>query len=178
MKRYKLKQWYPSLPSWMKEGDVVIRKEGDSYYYRKHMGKKVRIASKGEVQAYSDFWESLNPVLISEEGEPIYKGDSYWMITTNDDEIHRLRAPDRISVQSFPESAKIYTTKHAAKEEIKKRTGKYEQKYCEEDIREGIKSHMNNAYENTGMKMEDQDEVNQKVCDLIMEEINKEAGYT
>lgn len=59
-KKYKLKQWYPSLPSCMEEGKYVIQGENaTNKYFTVHKGVKIEVANKKEVENYPEFWEEI-----------------------------------------------------------------------------------------------------------------------
>lgn len=54
MTKYKLIKKYPSLPDWMKEGDVVSNRSSSNHYFRSSL-----TLSKGEVENNPEYWEKV-----------------------------------------------------------------------------------------------------------------------
>ena len=84
MKKYKLKQWYPSLG-----GDFEVK---DIVYFDRIMGCYVSACDidislrKREVENNPDFWELIEekePLLITEDGVEIFEGDRFILVTDN-----------------------------------------------------------------------------------------------
>ena len=79
MKKYRLKQWYPSLLKDVRVGDIITENgqhyKGVTY---KCIGYRVEIW-----QLHPDFWELIEekePLFITEDGVDIFLGHSYILI--------------------------------------------------------------------------------------------------
>ena len=85
MKKYKLKQWYPSLDE---KWDTTHRYEYQSstgYMCNKSIQHCVIIYKK---ELHSDFWELIEekkPLFITDDGVEIFEGDEYIAIGINYD---------------------------------------------------------------------------------------------
>ena len=70
MKKYKLKQWYPSLYDDLEVGTVVDY-EDDWIYYTNKRGNRTTIEMDEEELSYEDFWELIEEkelLFITEDG--------------------------------------------------------------------------------------------------------------
>ena len=79
MKKYRLKQWYPSLLKDIRVGDIITENgqhyKGVTY---KCIGYRVEIW-----QLHPDFWELVEePLFITEDGCKCIAGDEYILIDT------------------------------------------------------------------------------------------------
>src|SRR5678815_690317 len=74
MKKYRLKQWYPSLKQDWSKGDIA--EWFDGYYWNK--GKVILNGlSKNEVKNNPDFWELIEeekPLFTTEDGVDVVNG--------------------------------------------------------------------------------------------------------
>ncbi len=85
MKKYRLKQWYPSLHKNWITGDVVVPWEREKVYY--HVPDKSTTIYKTEVENNPDFWELVKePLFITEDGVKHLDKDFAWGVNT-----HNLR---------------------------------------------------------------------------------------
>ena len=74
MKRYKLKQWYPSLPKSWTVGDIVSTWRIGSEYYHVPPDRNETIY-KEEVENNPDFWELIEekkPLFITDDGVEVF----------------------------------------------------------------------------------------------------------
>ena len=81
MKKYRLKQWYPSLPKDWVVGDVAIPWEKQKNYY--HVPNKSTTIYKEEVENNPDFWELIEekkPLFTTDDGVKIFLGQVYFSI--------------------------------------------------------------------------------------------------
>ena len=82
MKKYRLKQWYPSLYDDIEVGTIVDYENGWIYYTNKR-GNKMTMGIDEEELSYEDFWELIEeqkPLFITEDGVDIFLGHSYILI--------------------------------------------------------------------------------------------------
>ena len=86
MKKYKLMQWYPSLPCEWEIGDKVERWLN---YDRYHVPCKQETIPKDEVENNPDFWELIEekeskPLFTTDDGVQMLDRDSIvWMVRNN-----------------------------------------------------------------------------------------------
>ena len=84
MKKYKLKQWYPSLHNDWVVGDIVIPWGKQKDYY--HIPNKSTTIFKREVENNPDFWELIEeekPLFITEDKVEMFEGDKFIIVTDN-----------------------------------------------------------------------------------------------
>lgn len=82
MKQYRLKQWYPSLPDWVKNNEVIVKLDPHDNFYDIDIGYKGKSVSRNEVENNPDFWEEVRkPLFTTEDGRDIYEGDEYFYVT-------------------------------------------------------------------------------------------------
>ena len=73
MKKYKLKQWYPSLGSTWITGDIAVKSTWDYYYHTEYPNGY--LPTETEVENNPDFWELIEeekPLFVTEDGVEIY----------------------------------------------------------------------------------------------------------
>ena len=79
MKKYRLKQWYPSLLKYVRVGDIITE-NGQYYKGITYKGINYRV----EIwQLHPDFWELIEeeePLFVTEDGVDIFLGHSYILI--------------------------------------------------------------------------------------------------
>ena len=80
MKKYRLKQWYPSLLKDIRVGDIITENgqhyKGVTY---KCIGYRVEIW-----QLHPDFWELVEePLFITEDGADVCRGVKTWAVDIN-----------------------------------------------------------------------------------------------
>ena len=101
MKKYRLKQWYPSLG-----GDFDVN---DFVYFDIIMGCYVSeydidiSLRKREVENNPDFWELIEeekPIFVTDDGVDVFVGDSY-IIVEEDFKKHRLIAHNLPYTEDF-----------------------------------------------------------------------------
>jgi len=101
MKKYRLKQWYPSLGGDFKNGEKIIF-WGERGCYVKNFGDDISLR-KTEVENNPDFWELIEeqePLFITEDGVEVFTGHSF--IIVGDDFIkHKLTAFNLPYTQDF-----------------------------------------------------------------------------
>lgn len=79
MKKYRLKQWYPSLGGDFKIGEKIIFWEERGCYV-KNFGDDISLR-KTEVENNPDFWEEVEePLFVTEDGVECFDGDEYILI--------------------------------------------------------------------------------------------------
>lgn len=82
MKKYRLKQWYPSLGGDFKNGEKIIFWEERGCYV-KNFGDDISLR-KTEVENNPDFWELIEekkPLFTTEDGVECFDGDEYIAIS-------------------------------------------------------------------------------------------------
>ena len=72
MKKYRLKQWYPSLQKKTIEGNIANWDDDEKAYTVIQNGDRVEILDKTEVENNPDFWELI------EEEKPLFITDDGW----------------------------------------------------------------------------------------------------
>lgn len=83
MKKYRLKQWYPSLQKKTIEGNIVNWDDDEKAYTVIQNGDRVEILDKTEVENNTDFWELIEeekPLFTTADGVDIFLGHSYILI--------------------------------------------------------------------------------------------------
>ncbi len=84
MKKYKLKQWYPSLGGDFKNGEKIIFWEERGCYV-KNFGDDISLR-KTEVENNPDFWELIEdkkPLFTTADRVDIFEGDKFILVTDN-----------------------------------------------------------------------------------------------
>ena len=106
MKKYKLKQWYPSLPESIEVG-IIVEIDSKSFsngdvveYYLLQDNPKMWITSR---ELHPDFWELIEkekPLFTTDDGVEVFIGHSF--IIVGDDFIkHKLTACNLPYTQDF-----------------------------------------------------------------------------
>ncbi len=90
MKKYRLRQWYPSLPESIEVGIIVtinsksFCSNGDNVeYYLLQDNPKMWVCSK---ELHPDFWELIEeekPLFTTADSVDIFKGDKFIIVTDN-----------------------------------------------------------------------------------------------
>ncbi len=83
MKKYRLKQWYPSLQKKTIEGNIANWDADEKAYTVIQNGDRVEILDKTEVENNPDFWdliEERKPLFVTEDGLECFDGDEYYSI--------------------------------------------------------------------------------------------------
>ena len=76
MKKYRLKQWYPSLPENIKVGDVITFCYGEANWLYHPNSTIVFKILKNELDN-PDFWELLEePLVVTEDGVEVFDRDT------------------------------------------------------------------------------------------------------
>ena len=83
MKKYKLKQWYPSLGSTWITGDIAVKSAWDYYYHTEYPNGY--LPTETEVENNPDFWELIEekkPLFITDDGVEVFdKNSTVYCIT-------------------------------------------------------------------------------------------------
>ena len=89
MKEFKLKRWYPSLPTEWIDNDfpiVVVERENSEYHLHPSLISMTRFAiiPEREVERNKKFWERVRKVkdvlLTTQDGIELFEGDVYYFI--------------------------------------------------------------------------------------------------
>jgi hypothetical protein len=88
MREFKLKRWYPSLPTeWHGEDNIIVVERGYNHtVYELHPSLKgttrFAILTEREVENNSEFWEEVvykKSILTTEDGVKLFEGDIYYV---------------------------------------------------------------------------------------------------
>ena len=82
MKKFRLKQWYPSLYDDIEVGTIVDYEDGWIYYINKR-GNKTTVEIDERELSYKDFWELIEekkPLFTTDDGVKIFLGQVYFSI--------------------------------------------------------------------------------------------------
>ena len=114
MKKYKLKQWYPSLGGDFKNGEKIIFWEERGCYV-KNFGDDISLR-KTEVENNPDFWEEdEEPLFITDDGVEVVDGDAIMTLVYHDfSKSHRYAKDCRID--AVEASTKIFAHESNADE--------------------------------------------------------------
>ena len=87
MKKFKLKQWYPSLQKKTIEGNIANWDDDEKAYTVIQNADRVEILDKTEVENNPDFWELIEenqPLFVTEDGLEVFgRNVIVWIVKNN-----------------------------------------------------------------------------------------------
>jgi len=134
MKEYRLKQWYPTLPTeWHGEENIIVVERGyKDTVYELHPSLKgtTRFATltEREVERNEEFWQEVVakdykvPLFTTEDGVDVFKGDKVYYVETEDMESANYKVNEYTVKESgrftSDKSLHAFSTKEKAEEYI------------------------------------------------------------
>lgn len=112
--KYKLKQWYPSLPKDWIVGMIIGKNDGHPMFTPTNSKYNYCVISKTEVQS-NDYWSPY--LFTTEDGVDIYKCDSAYIVKFEDMQWQYLFCKTVYASTSSP-TRKYFSTKEAAQKWI------------------------------------------------------------